>query len=109
MSADYIDIGPSPAEETCQQIGAKDYDSRLARLECTTFIDQIRRTNGAEPNGARLIVKTNAHDFGSYLEVICKFDDDNETAMRYAYALESDSPATWDDTARAILAAYVPA
>ncbi len=108
MSADYIDIGPTPAAEDCQQIGAKDYDERLARLECRTFIDQIRRTNGQEPAGARLIVKTNAHDFGSYLEVICKFDDENETAMHYAYSLESGSPEQWDDIARATLAAYVP-
>ena len=91
---DYTSIGPSPCEETCVQVGADDY-SRLARIECQRFIDAIRQTLGPEPDGASLRVKSFPHDFGSYMEVVCYYEDENETATDYAFKCESESPSTW--------------
>jgi len=70
---DYISIGSTPAAETCAQVGAADYHS-TARRECRAFINQIRREFGPEPDGARLFIKSNPHDFGSYLEVCCEYE-----------------------------------
>jgi len=95
MARDYIDIGSAPAEEDCAQVGSPDYHAR-ARPECIRFIDLIRKVLGPEPEGATLQVKSNPHDFGSYLSVVCYFDDDNEAASDYAYRCESDGPTTWD-------------
>jgi len=92
---DFINIGPVPANESCQQIGAMDYDPQLARAECQRFITAIRATLGPEPEGARLGIKSNPHDFGSYLEVVCYYDDDLEESADYAYKCESDSPMDW--------------
>ena len=95
MSRDYIDIGPTPAEEDCAQVGSPDYESR-ARPECIRFIDLIRRTLGAEPARAALRVKSNPHDFGAYLSVVCYYDDDDQESSEYAYRCEEAAPSRWD-------------
>jgi hypothetical protein len=92
---DYIDIGSSPAAEDCVQVGTEDY-SILAREECKRFIEFIRKHKGPEPENARLAIKGNPHDFGTYYEVVCYFDDEDEKAVEYAFACESDLPETWD-------------
>ena len=96
MARDYIDIGSTPCEEDCAQVGEPDY-ARKARSECNRFIDLLRRTLGPEPAGAQLSVKANPHDFGTYFSVICYCDTDNEAAEKYAYRCEGEAPVPWDD------------
>ena len=93
---DHITIGPVPCEEPCAQVGAPDYQQQ-ARQECTRFINLLRRTLGEEPENAHLAIKSNPHDFGTYYEVVCHFDDDDEEAAKYAYRCESEAPSQWDD------------
>ena len=95
---DYIEVGATPCDEDCEQLGPG-YDPAKARAECKAFIGQIRRELGLEPDGARLTVRSNPHDFGTYIEVACVFDDENEAASDYAFKCESTSP-NWDETAR---------
>ncbi len=95
MAKDFIDIGSSPVEEDCAQVGSDDYRSR-ARVECTRFIELIRQTLGDEPEGARLAVVSNPHDFGDYLSVVCWYEDTNEEAIEYAFRCENDAPIEWN-------------
>jgi hypothetical protein len=98
---DSLYIGATPYEEECAQVGAKDYDYETkARKECQQYIAQLRRQFGVEPGGAHLYIKRNPHDFGTYLSVECKFDGNNQVAVDYAYKLEAQGPAKWDDEAR---------
>ena len=92
---DYIEIGPSPCGESCVQLGEENYPTR-ARAECNRFIQLIREVLGTEPSGARLAVKGHPHDFGTYYEVICYYDPENQAALEYAFRCESDSPETWE-------------
>lgn len=94
-----IEIGTTPFEEDCAQVGSEDYTHR-ARKECAAFRSQLRRLFGQEPEGASLFIKSNPHDFGNYYEVACRFDDENEAASSYAYACEGGAPARWDEEAR---------
>lgn len=96
---DYIDIGSSPPDEDCVQVGTADYAAR-ARAECRAYIALLRRTVGPEPDGARLAVHANPHDFGTYLSVACHFDADDPESVQYAYRCESEGPQAWDDQAR---------
>ena len=100
---DYLDIGPVPCNEECQQVGTPSYDHAMARKECQQFIVAIRRTLGTEPEGAQLRIKSNPHDFGTYLEVVCYFDDDMPDAVDYAFKAESESPAEWSPEDRTAL------
>jgi hypothetical protein len=97
-----LEIGSTPCDEDCAQVGADGYSVR-ARAECNAFREQLRRMFGPEPDGASLCIKSNPHDFGSYLEVAVKFDCDNEAACEYAYKCEGEGPSHWDAEARAAL------
>ena len=93
---DSLYIGESPWEETCAQVGSDMYPAN-AQKECRRFINQIRNHYGSEPQGARLYIKSNPHDFGSYLSVECEFiwdpsemDEEWTPSQEYAFAIEGD-------------------
>jgi hypothetical protein len=100
---DFIDVGSSPPGEDCAQVGSDGYHAR-ARRECRAYIAQLRRVFGDEPDGAHLSIKSNPHDFGSYLSVICYFDERFPASVQYAFRCESESPEQWDTQARQELA-----
>jgi hypothetical protein len=94
-----MNIGPVPWSEQCAQVGTEDYQQR-GRLECVAFMNQIRRVVGPEPPGAFLVIKSFPHDFGSYLEVCCKYSDQNEAAQDYAFNCEGNRALeNWDEAA----------
>jgi len=82
---DTLYIGSEPWAEESAPLGTD-----LARQNCNRFIEQIRKYYGTEPTGARLFVKTNPHDFGSYLSVECEFDEKEPDSVRYAFDIEGD-------------------
>jgi len=92
---DCLELGPTPCNENCAQVGIESYHV-IAKQECQRYIDLIRKVVGPEPEGARLRIKSNPHDFGTYYEVACYFDDTNETAIDYAYHCEANLPANWE-------------
>jgi hypothetical protein len=92
---DYLTLGSSPCDEDCAQVGQPDYEAR-AQEECRRFILLIRQKLGPEPEGAWLSTKSFPHDFGTYYEVVCLFDANDEAAAHYAYRCESELPATWE-------------
>jgi hypothetical protein len=99
MASDYLTIGSSPAEENCAQVG-KDGYSEQSQKECRAFVNQLTRQFGTPPEGARFAVKSFPHDFGSYKEVCVVYNDNIEEAIEFAYKVERESPAQWDDEAR---------
>ena len=53
-----------------------------------------------------ITIKRNAHDFGEYLSIQIRFDDDDEESCNWAYAIEADRLGAlreWDSIARAEL------
>jgi len=96
---EWIDIGSSPPGEPCAQVGTEEYLER-ARRECKVYIALLRRTLGDEPVGAQLSVRSNPHDFGTYLSVVCYYDPAIEGAIDYAFRCESEGPDEWDEQAR---------
>jgi hypothetical protein len=92
---DYITIGPSPSAEDCAQVGAADYPE-ASRKECKRYIEQLLRVYGPPPEGAQLLVKSFPHDFGTYREVVCKYDTENEEAVDYAMRVENGCE-NWDE------------
>lgn len=97
---DYINIGSATYGEECVQV-SKDGDYCQAMwIECKRFIEAIRAKLGPERGSAELGVKSFEHDYGTYYEVVCYFDDTDEEGLNYALECESDSPATWDDVGR---------
>jgi hypothetical protein len=88
----------TPLDEPCAQVGSENY-IRNSRKEAQAFINQIMRKHGNPPKGVMLTTKSNPHDFGSYLDVVIRFDEDDEVASGYAYGVENDPSNEWDDEA----------
>jgi hypothetical protein len=96
---DFLDVGSSPPGKDCAQLGSAGYWER-ARRECRAYIDLLRRTIGPAPPGAHLSVKSNEHDFGTYLSIVCWFDHEHPESVDYAFKCESEGPEFWDEQAR---------
>ena len=103
---DYLNIGPVPCEESCVQVG-DECDYNLMQAECQAYKHQLIRVYGEPPIGANVVVKRFSHDFGTYMEVCAKYDEDNDEATDYAFKLESGCD-TWDEEAKAELTAKYP-
>jgi hypothetical protein len=103
---DYLDLSPTPVEEPCAMVEPTgDYMPRM-KAECRAFVHQLERTfPQAIEAGCSFRIKSNTHEFGQYLEVQVRFDDDDEHQTHWAFMIEADLPEQWDDEARAELAA----
>lgn len=88
-------IGSTPCDEACAQTGREDAP-RLQRIECEAYIAALKRVHGEPPEGARLVSRSMAHDLGSYREVHCLYDSDNEEAAAYACKVE-EGLRTWEE------------
>lgn len=91
---DYLVIGSAPYDEDCVQVGSENY-AKNARLELNLYIEALRKHCGTEPEGATLAIKSFPHDFGTYSEVVCHYDDSLPDSEAYAYKCEGEGPATW--------------
>lgn len=93
---DYVDLGPVPSEENPLQVGSNNYTHEKARAECQRHIKLIEKKMGHAPDGARLVVTSCPHSFGSYYTVYCWFDGEKSESIDYAFKCESDGPMTWE-------------
>lgn len=94
---DFLNIGSTPHDEDCAQVGSDDYAKR-ARKECNAFMAQIQK-HYPEPDNGYLKVKGFSHDFGTYYEVVACYDPENTEASKWAFDIEGDSQgvlSTWD-------------
>ena len=98
MAFDLIALGTVPAGEAPAAGSEIDYVGR-AFWQCRRFIDLLRHTLGAEPEGAKLRVRRTGPDFDPYLEVVVEFDDANPAARAYANRCDREAPTRWDRTA----------
>jgi hypothetical protein len=104
---DYIELGSTPTDEECAQLGKEGYQDRAAR-ECAAYINQLWRllelqygiTRDSNPYQISLVRKSNSHDFGTYYEVAVRFDDTDKHAIEVAYWLDGNTPSKWDVGAR---------
>ena len=91
-----LELGPTPADEPCVQVGPTNYLPAM-REECRRYKAMLETRFPELPDGLRFKITSNPHDFGTYLEVVAQADDFNPEAIEAAYCIESLTPATWDD------------
>lgn len=99
---EYIELGPTPCDESCEQLGPN-YNAGKARAESRAYANQLRRMfedKLPENVVGGFSVKSFPHDFGSYLEVVVKFDANCELSAKWAYEVDENVPANWDDIAK---------
>jgi hypothetical protein len=107
MRREYLEIGSSPAEEPCAQAGFPGYTEQALR-ECRAFKNQLLRQFGEPPDGASISVKHHITG-GGYYEVVVYYDDTKKDAIDYAFRVEAESPAEWDEEAKKELGKFLKA
>lgn len=99
-------LGPTPAGESCAQVGDDNYGV-LAYAETTAYKNQLYRLLKENfkniPESFRFKVSREEHDLGSYYEVVAMFDSndpDAKTCHDIAIFIDNNVPEEWDDRAR---------
>ena len=95
MTEGVIALGAVPARESSAQVGDTGYAER-AFVECRRFMTLLRHVIGPEPEGARLRIQRSEPDFGSYLEVVVEYDNENNVAHAYAIRCDREAPTRWE-------------
>jgi len=101
MFNDYLNIGPTPPEEDCVQVGSEDY-LRKTKLEVNAFINQLERefSHWVENDWVLFDKKWFNHDFGRYCEVVVYYKTDDETSRGCALSVERSHYHYWDEEAK---------
>lgn len=94
-SMEYMELGPVPCNESCAQVGSDEYQDR-AKAECRRYKALLEKTCPV-PEGveASYAIKRFPHEFGSYYEVVVKYNPNNEAACNFAFEVEGNTPHTW--------------
>ena len=100
---DYISIGSTPCEEDCAQVGTDGYYEKALK-ECRAYIQQLLRELGELPANTYFSVKSFPHNFGTYYEVVCWYDDAVRESVEYAFKAEGECSGVWDEEAKKELA-----
>ena len=97
---DYLNLGSTPSDEDCAQVGSPDYQNR-ANKELDAYKAQLERMfPGLETHKHMQFKKMwFPHDFGSYGEIVITFDVDNELEAATAIEIEWNTPTNWDQEA----------
>jgi hypothetical protein len=97
---DTLYLGACPYGEDGASVGQDGY-MRQARKECRAYIGQLKRMLGEPPEDCSLVIRSNPHDFGTYLSVEAQFN--TMAGQDYALMCDNKQPELWDDQARAEL------
>jgi hypothetical protein len=91
---DYIELGCTPCEEDCLQVGTNEFGH--IRKQVMIWERQLQRV--FPESVCNIGIRTFPHEFGDYCEAVVYFMDDYEEA--HGWDIESSLPEHWDDEAR---------
>jgi hypothetical protein len=100
-SLDYIELGPVPYDEDASNFGVDpDFDKKNFD-ECTRFRNLLEKLFlpqlPNEDTHIRFFVKRFPYEGSYYREVCVEFIPEQNFSREFAYYIEANTPATWDD------------
>jgi hypothetical protein len=96
---DYMEFDTAPSEEKCASVGEDNYYIK-AKMEYDALVNQIKQIFGLVPETVSFRFKGCPHDFGTYYQLMIKYDENNEAAEEYIYKIENEFPKFWDKEAK---------
>jgi hypothetical protein len=92
-----VEIGAAPVNEECAQLGQTKNFETINRLEVRLYRAAIIAKYGVPPDGVTLRARANAHDFGTYRELVAEISDDkaDDTAAADYLAQVEDGLFSW--------------
>jgi hypothetical protein len=98
MATDYLNLGPVPCGESCQQVGMPSYDHAEAMNELRHYKEMLRERFPDAEEYVSFRIKAFPHNLGTYHEVCVVYDYYNAMAIEWAYFIERHLPEKWTDT-----------
>jgi len=98
MRFEQLELGPVPYDESCAQSGEENFHKR-AQKEVQAFVRQLQRQFPELPDGCQFRMISCPHDFGTYYEAVIRFNDNDDIASEFAFRVENEVPANWDEIA----------
>lgn len=97
MGTDYIELGSSPVEEPCFQVGgASDIQlKKEAQLYKKLLETLYQNATPVLEENMWFSIKYCSHDFGGYYEVRAVYEELSEEARELAVEIEGNSPNFW--------------
>jgi len=92
---DYVEIGPSPTDESSVQVSDKVDYIEANKAECMKYIEMLSK-RFPNCNEIRLDLLKNDHDFGEYYEVAAYYG--TAEGEDQAYFIQNNQPEKWTDT-----------
>jgi hypothetical protein len=96
---DELYLGPVPVDEKCEQLG-ENYNPDKAHKECEAYKRQLTRQFGEPKGRSEFFISRNPHEYGTYFAVEIRFDDNDSDETEFAFKVEGNLPARWDNKAR---------
>jgi len=95
---DYVELSSSPYNENCVAVSKKGDYIPAMKVELARYKAMLeKRFPIPEGVNANFRVKWSNHDFGMYGEVAIQFDNDDPMSTAFAYFVDENVPADWDD------------
>ena len=95
---EWLTLGPVPYEEDCVQVNSNEDYLPAMNKEVRKFVEFLQNRFLNIPENAYFGVKSENHDFGTYKEAAIFWDTEDEESEQFAFFVESNIPARWDDT-----------
>ena len=95
---DNYEIGSSPNEEECAQVGSPDFVER-AENELDKYREMLeKRFPQAKEYRCKFVIEWYPHDFGSYGEVCISYNPEDNASNEFMLFVEGNLPAKWVDS-----------
>lgn len=92
---EWLELGPVPSDEVCEQVGLSEYNPDKARKEVLVYQKQLETQFKDKLNLVKFGVKLFQHDFGPYYEVVVYYNSEDQEAVDAAFEIESSLPKNW--------------
>ena len=93
---DFVYLGNCPADEDPAQSIEPDYEVK-ARIEVARYKRLVMSKFKDIPAEVSFKIRKEQHDFAPLYELVAEFDDDDEEACDFAFALEAHLPTRWEE------------
>jgi hypothetical protein len=93
---DYLYLGPTPFEEDAIQLSPT-CDTVEMRKQVRDYVAMLEKRFPNAPDEAYISIKSEYHEYGTYYEAIVKYNKKDEDAVKFAFCVESNLPARWND------------
>jgi len=97
---EYIELGGTPYDEDCVQVSKTENYIPEMKEECLKYKNMlIEIFPQALKYHCNFGVKSFSHEFGCYYEVAIRYNDANDESSSFAWWVQDNLPAKWDDMA----------